>query len=107
MRFLMLVFLLGYLPFNLFSQELLQKDPSREIVVHVGDTVVKTRILVATKSLSLDMTKPYYWYGDGNIFSNYGACGGLMLHGPYNVFLSGRLIASGKFEKGLKEGKLG
>lgn len=104
MRFLMLVFLLGSLPVNLFCQEFLQKDPSREIVVHVGDTVVKTKILVANESLILDMTKLYYWFGDGNIFCNYGACGGLMLHGPYNAFLSGRLIASGKFEKGLKEG---
>jgi antitoxin component YwqK of YwqJK toxin-antitoxin module len=104
MRFLMLVFLLGYLPLNLNCQEYLLKNPSREIVIHVGDTVVKTKILVANENLSLDIAKPYYWYGNGNIFSNYGACGGLMLHGPYNVFLSGRLIAAGKFEKGLKEG---
>ena len=73
-------------------------------MVQIGDTVLKSKTLTVTQSSTLDSAKRYYWYGNGNIFSNYGASGGLLLHGTFNVFLHGKLISAGEFDKGLKVG---
>jgi len=104
MRPIVIILILLSNALNLNSQELRPIIPLREIVVQIGDTVVKSKTLTVTQKASLDVAKEYFWYGNGNIFSNYGACGGLLLHGAYSVFLNGKLISAGEFDRGLKVG---
>jgi hypothetical protein len=81
-----------------------QKNHNREVVLQVGDTLVKSYILTGDVKETLSRDKEYYWYTKGMINSNFGGFAGSLFHGEYKAFLNNKLIEKGQFEKGLKSG---
>ncbi|MDX9928261.1 MAG: hypothetical protein RBS37_00235 [Bacteroidales bacterium] len=78
--------------------------PLRDVIVISGDTVIKATVLSASPRVKYDNTKRYYWYGKGLVLCNIGGSGGKLLHGNYQSFTDGRLVVSGAFSSGLKDG---
>ena len=80
------------------------KRPSREIIIKSGDTVIVANLSTNDEKIKTSMRKTYYWYRQGQIFHNVGNYSGILLENSYQVFLENRLILSGGFHKGTKNG---
>lgn len=78
----------------------------RKISLIVGDTTVVAGILANVKIEKVNPDVFYYWYSNGQIYSNQGGYSGNLLHGEYIEYdNSGNLILKGLYEKGVKSGK--
>lgn len=78
--------------------------PLRDVIVMSGDTVIKVTVLSTSLNVRYNSGKRYYWYGQGQVSGNMGGSGGKLLHGSYRSFIDGRLVVSGSFNSGLKNG---
>jgi hypothetical protein len=101
------VFLTVFLLFRgicVFSQE-----PSynfRSLNLNIGDSVIKAQICNEAVLKKHFPNAFYYWYYSGKINMNQGGYSGKLVHGKYEVFnKSNKLICSGNFSYGLKEGE--
>jgi antitoxin component YwqK of YwqJK toxin-antitoxin module len=94
--------LLALEPVNAQKKE--GKYHSREVIIQVGDTLIRTNILTGELSEKPFPDKRYFWYWKGMINSNIGGYSGKLFHGDYLAFHNNKLIESGQFVKGLKSG---
>ncbi|HEX3008687.1 MAG TPA: hypothetical protein VHO90_13835 [Bacteroidales bacterium] len=101
------IFLIVFLLFGsicIFSQE-----PSynfRSLNLNIGDSIIKTQICNEVVLKKHFPNAFYYWYYSGKINMNQGGYSGKLIHGKYEVFnKSNKLICSGNFNYGLKEGE--
>lgn len=84
------------------------KDPApvRDITLIYSDTVVKTAVWNASATRGVHLDRNYFWFYNNTISHNIGGYSGKLLHGKYEVFDKGkRLLCSGEFEHGLREGE--
>lgn len=81
------------------------KKPVREIVVNSGDSVIVAHLSSGESKIKTSMRKTYYWHRQGKILHNVGDYSGTLLENEYQVFLEDKLILSGQFYKGTKNGK--
>ena len=80
------------------------KKAVREIIVNSGDSVIVAHLPLNESKVKTSPRKTYYWHRQGKIFHNAGDYGGTLLENSYQVFLDGKLIVSGEFHKGTKNG---
>jgi antitoxin component YwqK of YwqJK toxin-antitoxin module len=85
---------------------LAQKESGqRQILISMPDSVIKTSILEKQMKKKVTHSCIYYWYYAGQINHNLGGFSGKLITGSYEVFDNKhRLIVSGKFHNGTKEG---
>ena len=107
-RFLLLATLLGSLPgFSASGQSLPRMQRAAINRTHLtfvnGDTV--QRFTTTRKQPSPRTDRMYYWQGPDHILRTLGAYNGYLLDGPYRLTdRTDRLLGSGTFRQGLKNG---
>jgi hypothetical protein len=79
----------------------------RQVVLHTDSTLVKANLQKQGLLVLPSIQYTYYWFEKGKISSSQGAYSGKVLHGQYRVYdrESKQLMESGKFYKGLKNGR--
>ena len=103
MKIKVILLLLTAALFNL-SYNNTGKKPAREIIVNSGDSVIVAHLSLNERKIKTSPRKTYYWHRQGKIFNNVGDYGGTLLENSYQVFLNDKLIESGEFYKGTKNG---
>jgi hypothetical protein len=79
--------------------------PSSMITIREGVKTIRFTLYRSDKPVKPKKGKHYFWYGTNKIHSNEGDYYGRLLDGKYMVFdVTGGLIESGNFDKGLKVG---
>jgi len=79
---------------------------TRKISLNRGDTLVIAGILADVKIEEINPMVYYFWYDNGQIFSNQGGHGGNLLHGDYVEYgPAGTLLLKGQYDKGTQSGK--
>lgn len=80
--------------------------PVRGITLVFADTVVKTSVWNAAVIRDIQPDCNYFWFYNNTICHNLGGYSGKLLHGKYEVFdKTKRMLCSGNFEHGLREGE--
>lgn len=92
------------IPFSTSAQKAEKQYLSREVIIRIGDTLIRTNILTGNLLKKPVSNRIYFWYTRGIINSNRGGYGSKLLHGEYKKFLDSKLIESGQFNEGLKNG---
>jgi len=90
---------------NTFGVGKKDRNHSREIITQSYDTIIKAKILTSDLKVKPSISKQYFWYQNGSIGSNVGGYTGKLLHMNYTALLNNKLVESGTFNKGLKNGK--
>lgn len=88
--------------------EAISKDPApvRDITLVQPDSVIKTAIWNAQPKRNIRLDRNYFWFYNNTICHNLGGYSGKLLHGKYEVFdKAKRLVCTGSFKYGLKEGE--
>ncbi len=104
MKKLIFLSILLFICFMSFAKGRKDKNHCREIITQSADTIIKAKILTADSKLKPSSSKQYFWYLNGAIGSNYGGYTGKLLHLDYTALLNDKLVRSGSFNKGLKDG---
>jgi len=105
MKKTILIFFLFLVPlFNNIAQITTGKYHTREVIIQLGDTIIKANILTGELKKRIRPDRVYFWYSKNTINSNLGGYAGKLFHGPYTAFYENKLIESGEFSKGLKTG---
>lgn len=87
------------------AQERTNNKTNREVILNSGDSIIMAHILHSDKRISTNPRKTYFWYLRGKINRNIGDYSGKLLNGSYQVFLEDRMILSGTFNNGMRNGK--
>jgi len=89
-------------------QELRYMDRlGRDVVLHQDDITVQLQLQRAGMLVLPEMEHTYYWYDKGRVNGSQAAYSGKVLHGLYREYdrAHKRLLVSGRFHKGLKQGR--
>jgi Uncharacterized protein conserved in bacteria len=77
----------------------------RNIIVSIGDSLMKFNIKTKEPKIKIKAIYDYYWYYGGAINHNIGGFSGKLLDGKYEVFDNQqRLRSNGYYTNGLKQG---
>lgn len=86
-----------------YAQEFIN---TRKISLSRDDTTVVAGILADARIDEVHPQVFYYWYANGQVYSNQGGYSGNLLHGDYIEYdQAGKLIMKGAYERGLKSGQ--